>query len=126
MTLTAEKPVVESKATVNNNNPLAKLLTVQELLDKHKQYIGDHFFDKEAMAFFKSDVERAYYIPQTTQAFFVTSEKSPTGNIGFTVRTFDGRNKSKGVVTLTPFNELTKKDALIALQEYIKKACVGL
>lgn len=125
MSLTATENLNQTKPMVNNNNPLAEYISPNEVIDKHKMLIGDHFFDKEAMAFFKSRVERGYYIAQTKQCFFVTSEKSPTGNVGYTVRAFDGRNKGKGVETLTPFNELTEKAALIKLQDYIKQACVG-
>jgi hypothetical protein len=68
---------------------------------------GGHFFDRETMEFFGSRIE---YAPNKAH-IFITSERDFTGKKRFyTVRWFDV--ETGDVLTIPPFNKLTKEEAL--------------
>lgn len=101
---------------------IAERISGEQVMYLHKEMIGDYFFEPQTVKFFNSKVEFGYHLKSTDQVFFITREKSPTGNIGFTVRKFSSHEKAKGVITLTDFNTLTREAAMCELQNFVKKA----
>ena len=137
MSVTLEKPAQNSEQNPEQNfaqnfadpeqksvpsHLIAERISGEQVKYLHKEMIGDYFFEPQTVAFFKSKVEIGYHIKSKDQVFFITREKAPTGNIGFTVRSFCGTAKEKGVQSNTEFNQLTHKTAMYELQNLVKKA----
>lgn len=125
MSVTLEKPEQNSADPEQKAAPprlIAERISGEQVKHLHKEMIGDYFFEPQTETFFKSKVEFGYHIKSKDQVFFITREKSPTGNVGFTVRSFCGTAKAKGVQNNTEFNELTREAAMCELQNFVKKA----
>lgn len=111
-----------SEQKTTTRHMIAERISGEQVKQLHKEMIGDYFFEPETVAFFKSSVEFGYHIKAQKTIFFITCEKSPTGNVGYTVRKFSGNEKSKGVETLTEFNTLNREAAMCKMQELVKKS----
>lgn len=122
----AESNAVAVAMSDTNQNLIAQRLLAPHIHDYHRRFIGDNFFSKDNMAFFKSKVDHGYFIPNKMLVIFITCEKSPTGNVGYTVRKFSGEHRKAGVVDVTEFNKLTREKAMVALQDAVNLECQHL
>ncbi|URG13779.1 hypothetical protein [Acinetobacter phage vB_AbaS_TCUP2199] len=116
----------EQIAPETTQNLLAQRIMAEQIREYHRKFIGDHFFDPANTKFFRSSIDHGYFIPETRTVIFMTCEKSPTGNVGYTVRKFAAIERKSGVVDLTPFNELTREKAMIELQNAVNRECQHL
>ena len=116
----------EQTEVQNSQNLIAQRIMGVQIKMYHRSFIGDHFFDPDNMKFFKTSIDHGYFIPETRTVIFMTCEKSPTGNVGYTVRKFSAIERKSGVVDLTPFNELTREKAMIELQNAVNRECQHL
>jgi len=109
-----------------NQNLIAQRIMGDQIKTYHRSFIGDHFFDPDNMKFFKTSIDHGYFIPETRVVVFMTCEKSPTGNVGYTVRKFAAVERKAGVVDITKFNELSREKAMIELQNAVNRECQHL
>lgn len=86
-------------------------ITVSEMRARNKA-AGFHWFDRGAMAFFRSHIETR----PDRQGFFITSEEFPSGQRLYSVRRFDC--VTANVDTVGQFGQYqTREEALGALRD---------
>lgn len=88
----------------------------QELVNQYNRLSSGHFFDADAMQFFKRRVTENYVRLNDTEALFVTTEKGPSeirratirrAKLVSYIRESDGQECEKITLETVDFNQLT-------------------